>query len=370
MKIIKINLILLFCLLFVIDITLWIFFPIPNFRAEINKNSYIPSSFEANQVFNFTSNEGLYDIDSNIVFSTNNFGFRGDDIKNPKEEGEFRIFLVGGSTTENLYIDDSKSLEKRIENQLLLAGGKQKITVYNAGKSGDISTDHLSMISHRINHLEADLIVLFCGINDFRRSISSYNYIQMPKMKTLSNSEKLKNTLNSFSQIIRRVLMVKNNISSDSEKITFSTRYQKLFNKTKGLQEIPLNKKYTTKFYENNLRSIVGICKTNNIELILMTQPTTWGSQESDEIMQCHWMTIANDKEKYLEDDLIIGLNHFNNITRKISKENNLKLVDLDSIMIKSEANFFDDCHFNNGGVIKSSKIISKVILSNKTVLL
>ena len=369
MRLIKINILVLIGLIICSELILWGLLPTVYPSEKINNNNnYIPSSYEANQKLHLYSNEGLYGIDSNIIFTTNNFGFRGDDLEEDKNKNEYRIFLVGGSTTENLYIDDSKSIEKKIQNTLTsIIGTDIELKVLNAGKSGDISTDHLSMLAHRINHLQPDLIVLLCGVNDLRRSINGYDYLHMSNRAPVYLSKIFKKTLTSYSQITRRILIIKNNLSinNDIEKITFSSRYKKLFERNKKMKEIHLNKKYSTKYFENNLKSIIGLCKSNNTRLILLTQPTTWNSKISKNIMNCHWMTAAKNNEKYFEVDLENGMKKFNNITRKIAYENNIILVDLDKIMIRSEEHFFDDCHFNNEGVNMVSNLLSETIIKN-----
>ena len=59
------------------------------------------------------------------VFTTNNMGFRGDELTMPKPANEFRIFMVGGSTTECLYLDDSKALTRVLQNELNPAAAQQ-----------------------------------------------------------------------------------------------------------------------------------------------------------------------------------------------------------------------------------------------------
>lgn len=129
------------------------------------KNRYIPSQFLPNQKYTFESKEGIPHLDTLVHFSTNNYGFRGKELKN-KAADCYRIFLIGGSTTECLMLDDSKAPHALMQNQLR----DFQVEVYNAGKSGDMSIDHLAMLIHRVAHLEPDLIVLLCGINDLKRS--------------------------------------------------------------------------------------------------------------------------------------------------------------------------------------------------------
>ena len=95
-------------------------------------------------------------------FTTNNVGFRGGFLARPKPAAEYRVFMVGGSTTECLYLDDTEAVTFILQEELnRRMGGKRQWRVYNAGKSGNRSYDHLAMISQRIVHLEPDMIIVF-----------------------------------------------------------------------------------------------------------------------------------------------------------------------------------------------------------------
>ena len=116
--------------------------------------------------------DGLPGVKGPNVFTTNNMGFRGDELTMPKPANEFRIFMVGGSTTECLYLDDSKAITRVLQNELNQQPlNNLTVKVYNAGKSGDAIDDHCSMIVQRIVQLQHDMIILFAGINDLTRSI-------------------------------------------------------------------------------------------------------------------------------------------------------------------------------------------------------
>src|SRR5262249_39851803 len=43
-------------------------------------------------------------------FTTNNVGFRGGFLARPKPTAEYRVFMVGGSTTECVYLDDTEAV--------------------------------------------------------------------------------------------------------------------------------------------------------------------------------------------------------------------------------------------------------------------
>ncbi|HZU97578.1 MAG TPA: SGNH/GDSL hydrolase family protein, partial [Planctomycetota bacterium] len=107
-------------------------------------------------------------------FKANALGFRGKRMEDPKKKpGAYRIFFVGGSTTENQHLDEPKTFPGIVEDQLTARlGGKPPIEVANCGLFGSGVVRSLSLIEHRVLELEPDLIVLLDGENDMLASLS------------------------------------------------------------------------------------------------------------------------------------------------------------------------------------------------------
>jgi len=85
-------------------------------RPEINQ--YIKSEHPKNLRLVIDTEAGLPGMKGPNIFTTNNMGYRGDDLTMPKPANEFRIFMVGGSTTECVYLDDSKAITRVLQNEL------------------------------------------------------------------------------------------------------------------------------------------------------------------------------------------------------------------------------------------------------------
>ena len=120
--------------------------------------------------------------------ATDKYGFNLDGTRSPtnleeKEENEFRIFIIGGSTVQgrNL-IDKFDPISARIEKKLNKKFNyEKKYIVINAGTSSFISSQELSMTQNRIMYsLKPDLIVILNGSND--------NAVGLGKDFYLSNS--------------------------------------------------------------------------------------------------------------------------------------------------------------------------------------
>lgn len=342
--------------------------PFERYKNPEQLNSlYIESQFKPNSRFTFEIEKRLPDMDSSVVFTTNNFGFRGDSLIHPKPENEYRIFIIGGSTTENLFIDDNWGFERKIQEKLQNSVQSKKVKVYNAGKSGDATPDHLSMLVHRINHLQPDLVVLFPGINDLNRLLGGYDYLHFPKpTETLSNStlQQIKFFLSNF-QIVRRLINVINSEKPDARTSIFlKTNYEDKVREVMALPLVDEMPKPDFDIYRRNLLSFVGAVKSQGTNLLLMTQTHTWSEEADDFLKTNHWMTGVG-QIRYPEQKLSQALAEMNGILVGIAAEEEIVLLDLEKEIPKTSEYFYDDCHFNKGGISKSAELISGTILNN-----
>lgn len=371
LKIAVINFAILVSFSIVLEIILWTFFPISNPRPQVNieKNRYIYSYFEPNQKWQFKTNEGLLGLEPKWTFSTNNMGYRGDSLILNKPKNEFRIFMIGGSTTECLHIDDTKSVD-RILQKHLQAQSKEPLTykVYNAGKSGDNSLDHIAMLAQRIMHLNPDLVIVFAGINDFRSTVNRGIYKEIyPKKKSQVTKNPIIEVLKELivsTQIGRRLY---NTFKDDSlEEIRFETNIRKSAMEVKALKHSNTLPSYSTKPYQTNLSSIDGICKANNTKLAFMTQAVTWNNNNKD-LEDFYWLLFAK-YTRYSEKTMYNGLEDFNATMRNVSKSKKINLFDLDKSIPKNSQYFYDDCHFNIKGAAFAGEKLANFLLANNLV--
>jgi uncharacterized protein YjbI with pentapeptide repeats/lysophospholipase L1-like esterase len=109
--------------------------------------------------------------------SINSHGFRGDEFQKEKPNDTFRIFAVGGSTTNGSGSDDDETWPahlQKIANEKITG---KKIEVINAGMSGATSEQEHNMIKNKISLLDPDLVIVYDGWNDWDK-LSVENTIQ------------------------------------------------------------------------------------------------------------------------------------------------------------------------------------------------
>jgi len=356
-------------MLVIVEIILWKVAPVADPFAKYKNsapldNQFIESQFPRKASYTFEIEPDLPLMDSAATFTTNNMGFRGDSLISPKPGDEYRIFIVGGSTTENLFIDDMIGFERQIQEKLQSENPSKRIKVYNAGKSGDASPDHLAMLSQRLVHLNPNLVILFPGINDLNRLAAGNDYLHFPVKSTEIECNwkvDLKFFFSNF-QLIRRLINVMNPEEENARKAIFLTTNYK--DKVKEVQGLPLESTlpdFDISIYVRNIQSFIGVCKSQNIDLLLLTQTYTWGSREKNNLSKAHWMVGIGDK-RYPEDVLALRLGEMNQAIIDLAEKDAVDLLDLERLIPKTKAYFYDDCHFNKGGISYSTDLISTTV--------
>ena len=86
-----------------------------------------------------------------------------------KPAGTVRVFAVGGSTTEQIYLDDRKTWTHLLQEDLT-AAMRTRVEVVNTGVSGLRSPHHLATLNH-IAPYQPDLVLILMGVNDWIHQI-------------------------------------------------------------------------------------------------------------------------------------------------------------------------------------------------------
>ena len=354
------------------EITLTLFFPIDDPLRESKLRSsgfkYIESQFFPNEAYIFYPESSLRHMASQTRFSVNNVGFRGARLAMPKPADEYRILMVGGSAAECLYLDDSATITSDLERYLNAnVSGGTVFRVYNAGKGGDRSFDHIAMISQRIVHLDPDMIILFAGLNDLTAAIAKTDYLHMPQSRRQAFSFiDLVGLVATEFQIPRRVSRLVSTMSKKDvrQQIPFHSDYQRLveINKSYPVSATPPNLNLVA--YETNLRTIIGIAAAHRIRLVLMTQPTTWNSKIEPQAVDWHWMNCG-ENVRFREQDMDHAMETYNDVVRNLAREYGVPGLDLARALPKSLDLIYDDCHFNINGAGYAASLLGKMLVTD-----
>lgn len=79
---------------------------------------------------------------------------------------EYRILTIGGSTTQNIMMDQSKTWPVLLQKELGKTADGRNVWIGNLGRSGFSSRDHLGLMKLAIGQYDTDAILMLVGGND------------------------------------------------------------------------------------------------------------------------------------------------------------------------------------------------------------
>lgn len=330
-----------------------------------------------------------------ITFTTNNAGFRGGWLAIPKPADEYRIFMVGGSTTETLTLDDRDAPTAVLERFLRARLPGRNVRVYAAAKSGDHSNHHLAMISQRLMHLQPDMVIVFLGINDVRAGAARVRYDEyewdplaplgdpymVAESKRLRFLALLRGAADEW-QIARHVERVFTRWRADPSRVDRMTpptfdELLRWFNHTgrtlptdialrcRIAREKPMVDRPPAEDLEGfraNVRSMIGAVQANGARAVLVTQKTTWDDPIDPRLQRWLWMNAVG-AVRYPTSAMAAAMAHYNEETRRAAQQASAGLYDFARAVPGTAELFYDDVHFTIEGARVFGEGLGEVVL-------
>ena len=325
---------------------------IPFEKLYVEPHPYLPYIYKKNflvsapKKLNYPLHANYYS--SNLT--TNNFRFNngpnGDrDIIVPKPKNLVRINCIGGSTTGNYISINNNNYSYPLElEKILKMKSSRKIEVNNCGMGGYNSADILVRFILQIIDTEPDYLVIKAGFNDIKSYLTpNFNSDYSHSRKSLGESywkffigSKIPDVPINFINYLKNKWFFPSNMTYSLLDAVAKDKIDPKINFSQGLQT-----------YERNLQNIINVSLNNKIEVILCTY--------------CIYLyeKIKNDPLHILYENIVLKENE---IIKKLSKKNNLKLVDCYSSIPKEDSNFVDSNHFTPKGMNLLAKGISEAI--------
>lgn len=281
-----------------------------------------------------------------VTFRSDNDGFI--EPSQIYDNPDLKIFFIGGSTTENSYLDEDNRFPYLV-GSLLKEKLNLKINSYNAGHSGNNTIHSINILLNKIIPYKPDIAILMHNINDLSTLLHTGTYWN--KLPTRSpivypNIVNLKEEDVIFGNLIYQLKKL----------FGFSNKIDE-FQKTRGKNKTH-DIKSISKQFKNNIQLFIEICKIYKIKPILMTQANRI-SMDDKYLLQFMATEISYGlKQK----EYIDIYNNFNNIVRDVAGKNGIELIDLDKMIPKNNKFMYDNVHFNNNGSKYASELIANYI--------
>ncbi len=298
-------------------------------------------------------NNEIPGLDSVIIHTKNSLGFRGEELGSDFED-KTSFIAVGGSTTECFLNSDGKDWVSLLSQRLKKVNGN--IWMNNAGYNGHSTYGHQILIEDIIVQLKPDFVVLLVGCNDIERTD-----LTKGDNRVLKRSSSIKSFLRNNSQLIDVVLNLKRSVLANKRGLWFEkVEFEELPNVDSiampSLESIKESQKTFNQDFRKRLLDIILTLRTNDIEPILITQPSLVG-EGYDPVTN-----IDLEKIQYCDDAggyvYWQKLETYNAVTREVAEKEHVHLIDLAQELTKSTDLFFDCVHFTNQGNVEVARLI------------
>lgn len=348
LRIILINLAVLIGLLVVIELVFGSWFSSHNFGL-LN----IPRDMEKQ-----TDVTALYaDCDPCIItYKRDHWGLRGDYGGEP---ANIQILTMGGSTTDQLHLDESQTWQAVMEDRL--AELSQSRIVANAGRDGQSTIGHLVALRDwlpKVPGLQPEIILYYVGINDQR--VSDRGIVSVDAMKSRDAGEHWVDYVKNSSILYRISHMVKGYIKAKEGRLTHDpVDYQasgwSTWTAISSLPWADVKVEYAEALeaYAQRLRQLAAATDVFGAKPVFITQP--WGTyQLKGGRVRFYNGADVDAKQGYMKNEL------FNQTTLSVCEELELTCFDLASEVSFKQGDFYDVYHTTPGGAEKIGKYLAR----------
>lgn len=316
--------------------------------------------------------EGIEGIHGRQVITTDWRGFRTTknvDYATRNNDG-LRIFAIGGSTTEQIYIDDLQTWTNLLQAALERDSGKN-MEVVNTGVSGARAAQHLATLRSITSH-HPDVAILLVGINDWDHHIISH-FSQRPEWRiTLAKriveyrhrfqlrSTPLGNAIDRFYGMLMA--------SFGKKKQSVRDEHGEYYAPKRGSLERPdvrhFRPQTVLEDYAATMEEISAVCKRHKISCVFVTQPTGYQASASEEFKKSFWMTPPNQDYTLDFQSMIHIASLYNAFLKSFAERHGHYLCDAAARFTPTFRSFYDDCHFNTAGAAQMAQVIRECLLS------
>lgn len=356
----------------ILDISFGFLYEVPKNVIEVS-DRYIPlKEFKIDQKKSITPSDSyLLGTDSLIKqpyeISIDSNGFINNEL-NKVDNAKYNIIFYGGSTTESIFVSENLRFVSLLENKLR-KNLDNSLNVYNGGVSGAHSMHSaLKLIGVGLN-MKPQVVVFMHNINDmatlvrggsYWSNINSRSILRDPSRKDIVGNHFQENPLKITLRKIKNFLVpnLYNYITPRIKKIlskNFPEAFEEKFNDEFAESRIEISKEnidHMLELFERSLRLQISICKIWDIEPILMTQFNRINLNDQ---------LFLKFSKQFPETSAIqiMGIyNSFNDLIRKVAKDSNITLIDLDKNLPKESMYMYDIVHLNDDGSTEVFEII------------
>lgn len=318
------------------------------------------------------------------VITTNELGLRGDPL--PADSSVFRVLVVGGSTSENLYHDDSETWPRQLQDRMTPLADGRRVWVAAAARSGMNARDHVVQVGRLLPQLpRIDLMLVLVGVNDLTFALGQGDAYAPPP--PLSDPRALK------AQEARAFMVVPGGLHQSTTLAQRGAWYKRtalyqlgariranivarrqqstLVQDTRGeaIERWRENRRQASEIreelptldaplaeYRRNLEAVADAAAARGVPLVLLTQPALWRAGLDSASSRLLWLGGIGDFQRapgsvyYSPGALARAMAAHNAVLLDVCAARGLRCFDLAAAVPSDTLHFYDDVHFTERG--------------------
>jgi lysophospholipase L1-like esterase len=339
----------------------------------------------------------VHGIEGPARYDVNAAGYRGPPFG--ADAREYRILLVGGSTTECTLLDISENWGTIVQQNLVRTSDGRSAWVGNVGRSGLTARDHAVTVKYLLpQYPRIDLVVVLAGVNDLTAALRQGENYERPKPITAPEAERLqiRNAFMLSPHGFRRPILE----SGAREKLPWykDTRLYDLARRARlGKQarsvveqiggtkleqwrshrrqasamidrlpdlEAPLDE------YRSNLRAIVKAARSGGSDVVFLTQPSLWKPNITPEEERLLWLGGTGSFQEepghayYTVSALSEAISRYNATMMEFCRVEGLNCFDLAAAVPQDTTLMYDDVHFTEAGSALVGRLVAQHLRS------
>jgi lysophospholipase L1-like esterase len=303
---------------------------------------------------------GLPGIEGVQTITTDGQGFRVVPPIDYAAKRGFRIVAVGGSTTEQIYLDDRRTWPYLMQQQLT-ADWSAPVEVINTGVSGLRAEHHLATLK-RVMRFAPDLAVILVGVNDWNRHI-------VKEMARRGHPERVLDPMAEHRwRFFRNSLLGRLIWRRPAEpglaafRIDHGEYYTPQRNSLSRPVQLSFRPATVDEHYAATIRAIARLCRRHATRCMFVTQPTAYRDEAPEEVRRGFWMTPPNQDYTLDLASLVTIAALYNDTLRAIAAEENALACNPAPSLPPTFAAFYDEVHLNAGGSRMLADLLARCI--------
>ncbi|MBD3369035.1 hypothetical protein GF402_01575 [Candidatus Fermentibacteria bacterium] len=293
------------------------------------------------------------------IVTTNRWGLRGDEPPEDWEEWT-TIMAVGGSTTVNFYLADSKPwpavLQREIRKSL------PRVWVGNGGVPAQSTSSHVLFLREVVEPINLDIVLFFVGANDIEIITPHGPVGDVERLPDLGPRAWLyrQSRLYQALYVLKKVAVDKAEVVRETVDPPFDPRPIE--------NEIPPPDDFhelmpDPDIYRDRIRRLIRTCREIGVRPVFVTQPTLyedtpyWRSVSATS----HWDAI--DEPTFSAATYWLALQTLNADLIEVCTEEGVPCFDLASVMPHDSHYFYDAIHLTEEGADMIGTLVAEFML-------